>query len=258
MSKQPRLVGRVAVVTGAAQGIGRAIAVRLAREGADVAINCRSLDDRADESVAEVRALGRRAAAFAADVSDEGEVREMVDAITAELGAPTILVNNAAVFPWSSWDELDVDAWDRTFAVNARGPWLMARAVVPGMVEAGWGRVVSLASATFLTGSSHLAHYAASKGAVLGLTRSLARALGENGITVNAVSTGKTLTEGFQKYFDDGVLDYDETIASRGGQAIPRIGMPDDVTGAVAFLASEDAAYMTGQLLNVDGGRNMY
>lgn len=258
MSQQPRLAGRVAVVTGAAQGIGRAIALRLARDGADVAINYRTHDDRAAEAVAEVQALGRRAVAFRADVSDELEVRGMVDAIGAELGTPTILVNNAAVFPWSSWDELDVEVWDRTFAVNARGPWLMARAVVPGMVEAGWGRVVSLASATFLTGSSHLAHYAASKGAVLGLTRSLARALGHNGITVNAVSTGKTLTEGFQKYFDDGVLDYDETIASRDGQAIPRIGLPDDVTGAVAFLASEDAAYMTGQLLNIDGGRNMY
>jgi NAD(P)-dependent dehydrogenase (short-subunit alcohol dehydrogenase family) len=258
MSQQPRLAGRVAVVTGAAQGIGRAIALRLARDGADVAINYRTHDERAAEAVAEVQALGRRAVAFRADVSDELEVRGMVDAIGAELGPPTILVNNAAVFPWSSWDELDVEVWDRTFAVNARGPWLMARAVVPGMVEAGWGRVVSLASATFLTGSSHLAHYAASKGAVLGLTRSLARALGHNGITVNAVSTGKTLTEGFQKYFDDGVLDYDETIASRDGQAIPRIGLPDDVTGAVAFLASEDAAYMTGQLLNVDGGRNMY
>lgn len=248
----------MAIVTGGAQGIGRAIARHLAFDGVAVCVNYNANAEAAEELVAELRALGHVALAIQADVSEEAQTLRLVEAVSGELGAPNIVVNNAAIFPWLAWDAVTVDEWDRTFAVNSRGPWLMAKAAAPGMIDQGWGRVVNVASSTFLTGSSYLAHYSASKGAIVGLTRSLARALGPNGITVNAVSTGKTLTEGFQKYFDQGVLNYEETVASRESQPIPRMGEPSDLAAAVSFLASKDASFITGQLINVDGGRNMY
>lgn len=252
------LHGRVALVTGASRGIGRATALRLARAGADVAVNYLSHDQAALEVVAQIQELGVRATAVRGDLAVPGEVEEMVAATAAALGGPTILVNNAAVFPWYAWDEVPLAEWDHVFAVNARGPWLACRAVVPYMRQVGWGRIISMASATFLTGSPFLAHYAASKGAVIGLTRSLARSLGDDGITVNAVSTGKTLTEGFEQYFEQGVLDREDTLRSREDQAIKRIGAPEDVAGAIAFLASNEASYLTGQVINIDGGRSMY
>lgn len=252
------LSGKVALVTGASQGIGRATALRLAHGGADVAVNYRSHPDEAEEVTRRIRTAGGRAMAVEADLADPDQIVDMAARVERELGAVTILVNNAAVFPWRAWDEVSLETWENVFNVNVRAAWLTARAFAPGMREEGWGRIISMASATFLTGSSHLAHYAASKGALIGLTRSLARALGDDGITVNAVSTGKTLTEGFEQYFEEGVLDREETLLSRQGQAIKRIGAPEDVVGAIAFLASDEASYLTGQLINVDGGRSMY
>jgi 3-oxoacyl-[acyl-carrier protein] reductase len=252
------LSGRVALVTGASQGIGRATALRLAHGGADVAINYRSHPDEAALLAETIRKEGGRAIAVEADLAHPEQIVEMADKVGRDLGTVTILVNNAAVFPWRAWDEVSLETWEHVFDVNVRAAWLTAKAFAPGMRQEGWGRIISMASATFLTGSSHLAHYAASKGALIGLTRSLARALGDDGITVNAVSTGKTLTEGFEQYFDEGVLDREETLQSRQGQAIKRIGTPEDVVGAIAFLASDEAAYLTGQLINVDGGRSMY
>lgn len=247
----------MALITGGSRGIGRATALRLARGGADVAINYVSHEEEAEEVVNEAKRIGVGAIAIRADVAIPIEVEEMVNTVKANLGPVSILVNNAAIFPWAAWDELTLEMWQQVFDVNVRAPWLAARAVAPGMVEAGWGRIISMTSATFITGSPYLAHYAASKGAVVGLTRSLARALGEKGITVNAVSTGKTLTKGLEGYFDQGVLDREETLRSREDQAIQRIGMPEDVSGMIAFLASDEAGYMTGQVVNVDGGRNM-
>lgn len=252
------LSGKVALVTGASQGIGRATALRLASGGADVAVNYRSHAEAAEEVTRRIRAEGGRAIAIEADLADPEQIADMGVRVERELGPVSILVNNAAVFPWRAWDEVSLETWENVFDVNVRAAWLTARAFAPGMREEGWGRIISMASATFLTGSSHLAHYAASKGALIGLTRSLARALGDYGITVNAVSTGKTLTEGFEQYFDEGVLDREETLQSRQGQAIKRIGRPEDVVGAIAFLASDEASYLTGQLINVDGGRSMY
>jgi NAD(P)-dependent dehydrogenase (short-subunit alcohol dehydrogenase family) len=252
------LRGRVALITGASRGIGRAIALRLGRAGADIAVNYLSHDRAALELVDQIQALGVRAVAVRGDLAVPSEVDGMVAETADRLGGPTILVNNAAIFPWYPWDQVPLEEWDRVFAVNARGPWLACRAVAPYMRDSSWGRIISMASATFLTGSPFLAHYAASKGAVIGLTRSLARALGDDGITVNAVSTGKTLTEGFEQYFEQGVLDREATLKSREEQAIKRIGSPEDVVGAVAFLASDEASYLTGQILNVDGGRSMY
>jgi 3-oxoacyl-[acyl-carrier protein] reductase len=173
------------------------------------------------------------------------------------LGTVDVLVNNAGIFPWSDWEHISGDEWDRVMAVNAKGPFLMAQACVPGMRARRWGRVLSMCSATFLTGSQHLMHYAASKAAVVGFTRSLARAVGDDGITANAVTTGKTLTEGFSRWFADGTLDPEETKRSREQQCIKRFSTPQDIAAVMAFLASEEAGFITGQLFNVDGGRNM-
>jgi NAD(P)-dependent dehydrogenase (short-subunit alcohol dehydrogenase family) len=252
------LTGKVALVTGASRGIGRAIARRLADDGARLVVNYRGSDAEAREVVEDIEASGGEAIALRADVGEPAEVEGLVRGAVEHFGSVDVLVNNAAIFPWREWTEIPVEEWDRVFAVNVRAGFLAARACYPSMRDKGWGRVISLSSATFLTGSAELMHYAASKGAVLGLTRSLARALGDDGITVNTVSTGRTLTDGFQEWFDNGVLDYDETVKSRQSQSIKRLAVPDDIVGAVSFLASDDARYMTGQLLNVDGGRNMY
>lgn len=257
-ARRTDLTGKVALVTGASRGIGRAIAGRLAADGARVVVNYRSGAEEAEQVVEGIRATGREAIALRADVGEPAEIEELVRGAVAHFGSVDVLVNNAAIFPWREWTEIPVEEWDRVFAVNCRAGFLAARACYPSMREKGWGRVISLSSATFLTGAAELMHYASSKGAVVGLTRSLARAVGDDGITVNAVSTGRTLTDGFQEWFDTGVLDYDETVKSRQSQSIKRLALPDDVVGAVSFLASDDARYMTGQVLNVDGGRNMY
>lgn len=249
--------GRVAVVTGASSGIGRATARRLSRDGCVVAVNHLQDHEAAARVVEEIGAAGGTAHAVEGDVSLEGDVERVVGTVVDQLGPVGILVNNAGIFPWSDWEQIPVAEWDRVMAVNVRGPFLMARACVPHMRRQGWGRVISMCSATALTGSEHLMHYAASKAAVIGFTRSLARAVGDDGVTANAVTTGKTLTEGFRRWFEDGTLDPDETRRSREGQSIKRFTAPDDVAATIAFLASDDAGFMTGQLLNVDGGRVM-
>ncbi|MBW3560945.1 MAG: 3-oxoacyl-ACP reductase FabG [Actinobacteria bacterium] len=249
--------GRVALVTGASSGIGRATALRLARAGCAVGINHLRDHKAAEQVVRSIASAGGDAVAVEGDVSEEGQVRQVVDHVSDRLGPIEVLVNNAGIFPWTDWEEISVDEWDRVMAVNARGPFLMARACVPGMRDRGWGRVISMSSATYLTGSEHLMHYAASKAAVVGFTRSLARAVGDDGITANAVTTGKTLTAGLRRWFEDGTLDHDAARRSRALQPIKRFTEPDDVAAMIAFLASEEADFITGQLLNVDGGRNM-
>jgi len=222
-------------------------------------VNYHSGAEEAERVVEQIRAKGGEAIALRADVGDPNQVQDLVQGATTHFGGVDVLVNNAAIFPWhDDWTEISVEEWDRVFAVNLRACYLAARACHPGMRERQWGRIISLGSATFLTGAAELMHYSASKGAIVGLTRSLARAVGDDGITVNAVTTGRTLTDGFQAWFDEGVVDYDETVKSRQSQCIKRLADPEDIVGTVSFLASEDARYMTGQLLNVDGGRNMY
>lgn len=251
-----RLAGRVALVTGAGRGIGRAIACRLAEEGASVGVN--DLDDTACTVTASIEAAGGRAVPVPGDVSDPEVVDQLVATLVDALGSVDVLVNNAAIFPWRDWTRIDAEEWDRVMAVNVRSAFVCAQATYPHLRRSAHGRVVNVSSTTWMSGPTHLLHYTTSKAALIGFTRSLAREVGDDGITVNAVTTGRTLTEGVQDWIEQGVMDLAEAVASRQSQPLKRMGTPEEVAAAVAFLASDDAGYITGQILNVDGGRNMH
>lgn len=243
---------RVALVTGGSRGIGAAISRALAAAGCAVAVNYRSRSEDASSVADGIVAAGGRAVALPGDVSDATDVERLVAAATATLGPVTILVNNAALTdthkPWTDIDEAE---WDRVMAVNLKSCFLCFRACYPAMREAGWGRVVNISSVTFHLGRPHLVHYVASKAGMIGFTRSLAREVGADGITVNAVTPGAIQTESELELFPD-----QEGIAAwlLAEQAVKRRGTSEDVAAAVAWLASDAAAFVSGQTINVDGG----
>lgn len=246
-----RFTGKVAIVTGAQTGIGLAIAQRLASEGAAVV-----LADIADAG-AQAQALcndGARAIALQVDVADEVSVQALVDRVVAEFGQIDVLVNNAAIasaIQLRPFERISVAEWRRMQDVNAMGPFLLARAVSPHMRAQKAGRIVNITSGTAFKGAPFMLDYVASKGALMTMTRALARELGPSFITVNAVSPGYTLSDG-NLANEDFLATYREAaIATR---AVPRDGWPADIVGAVAFLASDDAAFISGQILAVDGG----
>lgn len=243
------LEDRLVVVTGAGRGLGAAMAEHLCSEGAEVVVADRN-EEWGTEVVAGLRVDGHRAHFAQVDVADPSSVDRLVAAV-ADLGSIWGLVNNAgladAVGGKYFW-ELSVEEWDTLQAVNARGPWLVSKAFAPGLIDAGTGRIVHIASDAALYGSPRLSHYIAAKGSVLALTRAMARELGDAGITVNAVAPG--LTEGPSAV--DIPAERHQLYAD--GRAITRPQQPQDVVGAVAFLLSDGAAYITGQNLVVDGG----
>jgi 3-oxoacyl-[acyl-carrier protein] reductase len=243
---------RVALVTGGARGIGRAICLALADDGHAVAVNYRSRGDEAEALAAEIRAAGGRAFAVQGDVSVTADVERVVADVDLRLGPPLILVNNAALTDTHKpWTEIDEAEWREVIDVNLTSCFLTLRAVHPHMQRAGWGRIVNISSVTVHLGRENLLHYVASKAGMIGFTRTLAREVGPDGITVNAVTPGAIRTEAELEMFPD-----QESVAARlfALQAVKRRGVPADIGAAVAFLASEGAAFISGQTLNVDGG----
>ncbi|MER5865756.1 3-oxoacyl-ACP reductase family protein [Kitasatospora sp. NPDC002040] len=241
-----RLEGHVALVTGGGRGIGAAVAIRLAEEGADVALTYEQNADRAGQVVRQVEALGRRALAIRADSADPDAVRAAVDGTAATLGRLDILVNNAGVFPLGPLEELELDVLDRTLAVNVRAPMLAAQAAVRHMTDG--GRIIGIGSnvaerAVF----PGFALYAASKTALIGMTKGLARELGPRGITVNLVHPGPTDTEA-----NPAAGPFAETV--NGYTALGRYAGPAEIAASVAYLAGPDGAYVTGTSISVDGG----
>jgi len=243
------LAGRTALVTGAASGIGRATARRLAADGAAVAV----LDiDRsgADAVAAELAAAGGKSVAVAADVSDGAAVREAVGRARTALGAVHILVNNAGVCSFFPFETLEEAEWDRMFAVHVKGAFHCTKAALPDMIAAGWGRVVNVSSVGGLKGAPALTHYAAAKAALVGFTRALSTEVGVHGVTVNAIAPGLVDTPLLVR------SRMPESIVTTQAAQVPvrRIGTPEDIAAACAYLVSPDASYVTGQVLSPNGG----
>ncbi|UGS36572.1 SDR family NAD(P)-dependent oxidoreductase [Capillimicrobium parvum] len=246
------LAGRCAVVTGAGGGLGRAFSLGFARAGARVVAADVDLA-AAQATVGEIALAGGSALAVAADVAREASTAAMAAAALDAFGAIDVLVNNAAIYAGLErrpFDEIDVAEWDRVMAVNLRGPWLCSKACAAALRASGFGgSIVNVASATVLSGSPLWAHYVASKGALIALSRVMARELGEAGVRVNALAPGFTLTDASRELVDDA----DSYGVARG--AIKRSLQPQDVVGTAVFLASDASAMITGQTFVVDGGR---
>jgi 3-oxoacyl-[acyl-carrier protein] reductase/pyridoxal 4-dehydrogenase len=235
-----KLDGRVAIVTGGGQGIGKAIADKLAEEGATVVVaDIEGAEDAAPEG----------GTGMEIDISKEEDVKRMVDETVGAHGKLDILVNNAAIVPFTAWDDVDFAEWRRIMAVNLDGTFLACHYGHKPMREAGYGRIVNIASNVVLAGTPNLAHYVASKGGIVAFTRALAREIGQYGITVNSVAPGLTETEGVMASPHKEAFEFVQML-----QAIPRRGVAADIAPAVAFLASEEAGWITGQMLVSDAG----
>jgi NAD(P)-dependent dehydrogenase (short-subunit alcohol dehydrogenase family) len=249
-----RLKEKVAIVTGAGSGIGKALATRLAADGAAVVVA-----DLANYDVAAARiakATGARTLGLQVDVSSEDDVARMTRETLKAFGRIDILVNNAAVFSsleLRPFEKIDAAEWRKVMEVNTLGVFLCCRACAPHMRAAGGGRIINLASGAPLKGVPFFLHYISSKGAVIAMTRGLARELGKDGITVNSLAPGFTLSENVAK----NPVHVKHGEATRATRAIQRDETPEDLVGAVSFLASADAAFITGQTLVVDGGSAM-
>lgn len=242
---------KVALVTGASRGIGRAIAIGLAKRGFDVAINdIERQKDALSDVAKEITALGRRALCVFADVSNKAAVTAMVAQVADEFKHIVVVVNNAGILIAGDVEHLQEDYWDSVLDVNAKGTFLVVQAVLPFMKQQNYGRIVNIASIGGKHGAPEQAHYSASKAAVMGFTRVLAQEVGTFGITANCVCPGIILTDMGRVNLDDPEIrkSWEDKTAMR------KIGDPEDVVGAVAFFASDDAAFITGQSLNVDGG----
>ena len=241
------LEGKIAIVTGAASGIGKTFSIGLASAGAKVVVV-----DVGDvtQTLADVEAAGGLAMGLKADVSSQSDVERMVKSVIDAHGRVDILVNNAGIYPIQPIEEVSLSDWRRVMGVNLDGVFLCSKEVVPHMKRQSIGRIINITSTTFFMGMPNLTHYIASKGGVIGFTRSLAAELGDFGITVNCIAPGLTKTPSVESS-DDLLGIWDQLVAS---QCIKRKQTPDDLLGPLLFLASEDAAFVTGQTLNVDGG----
>jgi len=254
MTRSASLQRRVAIVTGAARGLGRAFCLGLAKEGA--VVSAADLDlAGAQETAEQIVAGGGQAIAVSVDVSDEAATQRMAAQTAERWGRIDILINNAAIYAGlerKMFDAISPAEWDRVMAVNLKGPWLCARAVFPWMKAQKSGKIINVASAVFFSGSALWAHYVASKGGVIGLTRALAKEVGDYGITINAIAPGFTLTEASQSL----IPNAERYGVDRG--AIKRAEQAEDLVGVAVFLASPASDFITGQTIVVDGGRQLH
>jgi pyridoxal 4-dehydrogenase len=240
-----RFEGRVVVVSGAAQGMGKAVALRLGEEGATVV----AVDINGPGAAATAQTIGSTSRGLGCDIGDEAAVAKLFETVAGRFGKLDVLVNVAAIVPFVKWDELTFSEWRRVLRVNLDGLFLMCRAGSGLMRKNGYGRIVNFSSNSIFAGTPNMAHYVASKGGVLTFTRALATELGPYKITANSICPGLIDTEGVQSTPHKDAFEFVELL-----QAIKGRGLPKDVVPAVAFLASEEAHWITGQALNVDAG----
>ena len=243
-----------AIVTGAGSGIGRAIAERLAADGLAVAIFDRDTES-AEAAAAKVTADGGTAIGLTVDVADRAQIDAGVEDVRQQLGAATVLVNNAGVDGFDRFLDISLEKWNRLLTVNLTGTFQCCQAVVPDMIAARWGRIVNISSSSAQGGQPLMTHYVASKAGVIGFTKALALELGEHGITVNTIPPGFIDTPMLRKTEAKGLLgkgvEHHESLTP-----VRRIGRPEDIANACAFLVAEEASYVTGQVIGVNGGRN--
>jgi NAD(P)-dependent dehydrogenase (short-subunit alcohol dehydrogenase family) len=245
---------RTAVVTGGASGIGLAIAERLAADGHAVALFDRD-GQAAQDAAAEITAAGGAALGVEVDVTDRAQIDAGVEDVRARLGAPTILVNSAGLDGFQSFLKIDLETWQRVIDVNLTGTFQVCQAVVPDMIAAGWGRIVNISSSSAQSGQPLMTHYVAAKAGVIGFTKALALELGPKGITVNTIPPG---------FIDTPMLRRAEAKGFLGGGVeehaaktpMRRAGLPEDIAATCAFLVRDEAGYITGQVIGVNGGRN--
>jgi 3-oxoacyl-[acyl-carrier protein] reductase len=251
-----RLKDKVAIITGAGRGIGRAYALGFANEGAMVVVTDIIMEN-AQKVAQEIEAKGGKALGLHVDVSSETDTQTMAERTVNEFGKIDILVNNAAVYyglGFKTWDSWTTDDWDKIYAVNVKGVWVCTKAVAPFMIKQGKGKVIDIASTTFNMGFAPLLPYTCSKGAVIALTRCLARALGSYGINVNCISPGFTMSEASIE-MPGKPPEADQMVTLF--RCIRRSEQPDDLVGTAIFLASDDSDFVTGQTIVVDGGDQM-
>jgi NAD(P)-dependent dehydrogenase (short-subunit alcohol dehydrogenase family) len=243
---------RIAIVTGGASGIGLAISERSAADGAGVAIFDLN-GDAAEAAAAKIEASGGNAFGLAVDVTDRPGVDDAVAQVRKRLGRPTILVNNAGMTGFDPFLEIPLAKWERIIQVNLTGTFNCCQAVIPDMLDAGWGRIVNISSSSVHSGTPRMTHYVASKSGVVGLTKALALEFASRGITVNTIPPGFIDTPMLRSAAGAGSLDIERSIATT---PVGRPGRPEDIAAACAFLVSEEASYITGQVIGVNGGRN--
>jgi len=249
-----RLEDKVAIITGGGYGIGRAFSMGLAREGAKIVVGFHTNMQRAAETAKDIEKQGGEAIAIQADVSNPQDTLNMANMAVDRFGGIDILINNAAIssiakLTYGPFEDLELAEWDRVIEVNLKGPFLCIRAVFPHMKKKGSGKIINIGSGAFFLGQGFTPHYVASKGGVIGLTRSLSTALGKYNINVNCIAAGKTISEGMD---DKKALEECERRVPY--KSIKRIGYPEDLVGAAIFFSSSDSDFITGQTLYVEGG----